>query len=124
MNDPMPPMRFMTTTVVTLDERVLGAWNFEKVEKLREVLQVTGGEKLRVADTSFGGGSLDTRSLRPGGVLFFKTFNTRHLADHPGFPGDKADETCWYPCELSITFEGVDQSEAAKRVAAALKEMK
>lgn len=78
MNDPLPPMRFMTTTVVTLDARVLGAWNHEKVEKLREVLHLRA----------------------------------------------KADETCWYPCELTITFEGVDQKEAAQRVAAALKEMK
>jgi len=77
MNDPLPPMRFMTTTVVTLDERVLGAWNFEKVERLREVLHKQA----------------------------------------------KADETCWYPCELTITFEGVEQKEAAARVALALKAM-
>lgn len=26
------------------------------------------------------------RCVKPGGLLFFKTFNTRHLNQHPGFP--------------------------------------
>lgn len=39
-------------------------------------------------------------SLRPGGLLFFKTFNHRHLDKHPGFPReyvlDDGELTTWF----------------------------
>jgi len=38
MNNPQPPMDVAVDTIITLDQRVLGGWNHEKVERLREIL--------------------------------------------------------------------------------------